>query len=635
MICAEAGNGYKHAAKNVVVEKEDDDRMERENQEKAYKPVLGKTSPGQVVLLPGSPFYQRMKTDEEYLLELDVDQMMQNHYNEAGLGTEIYSFHAEKRYGGWEYPASHQRGHFIGHWLSAASRMYSVTQSILLKGKIDYAVSKLKECQQENGGQWVFAIPPKYLDWAVRGKRVWAPHYNIHKTLMGLVDAYEYAGNEEALEVLKKAAQWFVSYMDSLTPQEKWNLLEVETGGMMEAWADLYGITGEESVRRLMEQYRHLSLEERLKNHPDPLLNRHANTTIPEIHGYCRAYEVTGEQEYLWIARKYWQEAVEERACFVTGAQNLAEAWTGKEDMSGRLGHSTSEQCTGYNMTRLADYLLRAEGGRPYADYMEQMLYNSTLAQCFWEGYVSPCGIQTESHRTQTGVCYYMPLIQGGRKPWGTKFDSFWCCYGTGVQACASFQNYIYYKEDEGIVVNQYIPSLYSEGSRTIRMEKTLDSSFETNPSQWNFTLKLQGGRYRLSLRVPSWCQNRMVLYLDGVKINPPIKDGYAVLEEDWQGQCLEAVLPLGLEAVELQGSGNLYAFRSGPVALAALTDRTCTLKGEASRPETVLRRNAEYEFGGWQNKFRARTAQGEMLEFMPLYDIAFDTYTVYHYIGE
>lgn len=609
--------------------------MNKIYQEKTYKPVYEKTLPGQVVLLPGSPFYQRMKTDEEYLLELDVDQMMQNHYNEAGLGTEIYSFHAEKRYGGWEYPASHQRGHFIGHWLSAASRMYSMTENILLKGKVDYAVRKLRECQEENGGQWVFAIPPKYLDWAVRGKRVWAPHYNIHKTLMGLVDAFQYAGNEEALEVLERAAQWFISYMDSLTQQEKRALLDVETGGMMEAWADIYGITGDGSVRRLMEQYRHLSLEERLRNHPDPLLNRHANTTIPEIHGYCRAYEVTGEEGYLEIARKYWHEAVEERACFVTGAQNLAEAWTGKHDMSGRLGHSTSEQCTGYNMTRLADYLFRAEGSYPYIDYMEQMLYNSTLAQCFWEGYVSPCGIQTESHKTKTGVCYYMPLIQGGRKPWGTKFDSFWCCYGTGVQACASFQNYIYYKEEKGVRINQYIPSLYRDGSRTISMEKVLDNSFETNPLQWTFMLKPEGGRYCLTLRVPSWCKNRIAFSLNGVSINPVIHDGYVVLDEEWSGQCLEVILPLGLEAVELQGSGNLYAFRSGPIALAALTEKTCSLRGDVSSPETVLSRNAEYEFEGWQNKFRARTVQGEMMEFVPLYDIAFEPYTVYHYIGE
>ena len=607
--------------------------MTEEGQKRAYEPVFEKMAPGQVVLLPGSAFYQRMKTDEEYLLELDVDQMLQNHYNEAGLGTEIYSFHAEKRYGGWEYPASHQRGHFVGHWLSAASRMYSVTENILLKGKIDYAVSRLSECQQENGGQWVFAIPPKYLDWAVNGKRVWAPHYNIHKTLMGLMDAYQYAGSEEALKIECRAAEWFCSYMGSLSPEQKNGLLDVETGGMMEAWADLYSVTGEESIRRLMEQYRHLSLEERLRSHPDPLLNRHANTTIPEIHGYCRAYEVTGEKQYLEIARKYWKEAVEERACFVTGARNLAEAWTGKEDMSGRLGHSTSEQCTGYNMTRLADYLFRAAGGRAYGDYMEQMLYNSTLAQCFWEGYVSPCGIQTESHRTQTGVCYYMPLIQGGRKPWGTKFDSFWCCYGTGVQACASFQDYIYYKEEIGVRINQYIPSLYRGGERTIRMEKTLDSSFETNPCQWNFEIRPEGGRYRLALRIPSWCRGKMELKLDGERCTPVLEDGYAVLEENWCGQRLEAVLPLGLKCVELQGSGNLYAFRSGPVALAALADRSCTLTGDPSRPETVLCRSAEYEFGGWQNKFRARTVQGEMLEFMPLYDIAFDTYTVYHYL--
>jgi DUF1680 family protein len=595
--------------------------------------IFQEINPGEVKLLEGSPFYQRMKTDEAYLLELEVDQLLQNHFNEAGLGTEIYSFHAEKRYGGWEYPACHQRGHFVGHWLSAAARMYSLNGNLLLRGKIEYAVQKLSECQRENGGRWVFAIPPKYLDWAVTGKTVWAPQYNIHKTLMGLIDVYLYMNNEAALDIALRAAEWFIAYMDRLTEEERNRLLDVETGGMMEVWADLYGITRDEKILNLMKQYRHIHLEERLLSHPDPLLNRHANTTIPEIHGYCRAYEVTGEKEYLDIAERYWKEAVEERACYVTGAQNLAEAWTSKHDMSGRLGHSTSEQCTGYNMTRLAQYLFRMSGERKYADYMELMLYNSTLAQCFWEGYLTPCGIQTEPGKTRTGVCYYMPLTQGGRKPWGTKFDSFWCCYGTGVQACASFQNYIYYKNEDGIAINQFIPSEYKAGGKEVRMTKISDSSYEINPNTWQFSISPKGGAYKLSIRIPEWVGNNIEILLDGEAYEANIQNGYAVLKENWKGQVISVNLPLRLEAVQLQGSGNLYGFRNGPVALAALSEKTCTLRGNIEDMDSVLYRHAEYEFTGWQSKFRAGTSEGEMLEFVPLYDIAFDAYTVYHYI--
>ena len=593
------------------------------------------TRPGEVSLLSGSAFYQRLQTDKAYLKELDVDQLLQNHYNEAGLGTEIYSFHASNRYGGWEYAASHQRGHFIGHWLSAASRIISTDPDILLKGKIDYVVDRLAECQKENGGEWVFAIPPKYLDWAVKGKTVWAPHYNIHKTLMGLLDAFNYAGNEQALSILLKAADWFFRYMSALTDDERDALLDVETGGMLEAWADLYAIAPSGKTRALIDLYRHRRLEDRLFNHPDPLLNRHANTTIPEMMGYCRAYDVTGEQLFLDIAMKYWHEAVDIRPAFVTGARNLAEAWTGTEDMSGRLGHSTSEQCTGYNMCRLARYLYKFTGDRKYPDYIELTLYNSTLAQCFWEGYLTPCGIQTEPGKSQTGVCYYLPLIQGGKKPWGTKFDSFWCCYGTGVQACASFQEYIYSRSDAELRIEQYIPSVCCSAEDDLRCSiRELSDNEETiNLFRKKYVIETSGTACALLLRIPEWADHWEIRHSSNGSTLPfeVTADNYIRINPEQSGQAIVLTIYCRIIAEKLKGTENLYGFRIGPVALAALSDHSEVLRGNAENLSTVFHRSAEYEFTGWQNKLTAWTMDGRLLEFMPLYDIAYDTYTVYH----
>ena len=94
------------------------------------------------------------------------------------------------------------RGHFLGHWLSAAACIAANTGDQEIKGKADYIVSELARCQQENGGEWVGSIPEKYLDWIARGKPVWAPHYTLHKTLMGLLDMYAVGGNAQALEIL-------------------------------------------------------------------------------------------------------------------------------------------------------------------------------------------------------------------------------------------------------------------------------------------------------------------------------------------------------------------------------------------------------------------------------------------------
>ena len=88
---------------------------------------------------------------------------------------------------GWESPTCQLRGHFLGHWLSAAALYRARTPATRRSsGKADFIVSELARCQQENGGEWAGSIPEKYLDWAARGKHVWAPHYTLHKTLMGL-----------------------------------------------------------------------------------------------------------------------------------------------------------------------------------------------------------------------------------------------------------------------------------------------------------------------------------------------------------------------------------------------------------------------------------------------------------------
>ena len=58
---------------------------------------------------------------------------------------------------------------------------------------------------------------------------------------MGLVDMYRLAQNEQALDVLVKFAEWFHRWSSQFTREEFDDILDVETGGMLEVWADLYG----------------------------------------------------------------------------------------------------------------------------------------------------------------------------------------------------------------------------------------------------------------------------------------------------------------------------------------------------------------------------------------------------------
>jgi DUF1680 family protein len=153
-------------------------------------------SPDRVVLRP-SVFQQRFALNRAYVMSLTDANLLQNYYLEAGfMGMQLRNTalgtpgHGDDMHWGWESPTSQVRGHFLGHWLSAAARICAAVDDREVKLKADRIVSELARCQEKNGGEWVASIPEKYLHWTAQGKPTWAPHYVIHKTLMGLYDMY-------------------------------------------------------------------------------------------------------------------------------------------------------------------------------------------------------------------------------------------------------------------------------------------------------------------------------------------------------------------------------------------------------------------------------------------------------------
>src|SRR6185503_7749334 len=174
--------------------------------------TLRPLSKGSARLLPGL-FQDRFDLNRSYLLSLKTESLLQNFYLEAGLWAP--RSRSEEIHWGWEAPTCQLRGHFLGHWLSAAAHIAANTGDQEIKGKADYIVSELARCQKENGGEWVGSIPEKYLDWVARGKPVWAPHYTLHKTLMGLWDmcaVWQFPGSGDPGEVgaLVPSLEWAI-----------------------------------------------------------------------------------------------------------------------------------------------------------------------------------------------------------------------------------------------------------------------------------------------------------------------------------------------------------------------------------------------------------------------------------------
>src|SRR5581483_2670506 len=234
-----------------------------------------------VRLRPGL-LQQRGDLNRAYMLSLSNANLLQNYYMEAGLWYPRQQ--PRDCHWGWESPTCQLRGHFLGHWLSAAAKLVAAGGDAEIKATADHIVAELGRCQQEKGGEWAGSIPPQYLDWVARGKTVWAPHYTVHKTLMGLQEMHRLTGNEQALQIVVQWARWFHRWSGQFSRAQMDDILDVETGGMLEVWANLYAVTGREEHLELLRRYDRPRLFEPLLAGGDVLTNKHANTTIPEIH---------------------------------------------------------------------------------------------------------------------------------------------------------------------------------------------------------------------------------------------------------------------------------------------------------------------------------------------------------------
>ena len=592
------------------------------------------------VALRGGVFHQRFLLNRNYVASLKHENLLQNFLLEAGL--TAYQLRnspkgsadaGDERHWGWESPTCQVRGHFLGHWLSAAARIWATNGDPELKQKADAIVADLARCQQRNGGEWCGPFPEKYMTWLANKAPTWATQYIHHKTLMGLYDMHAYAGSGQALEIADRFASWFHRWCKNFGRDQMDNILENETGGMLESWANLYGATGEHKYLDLIERYTRRRLFDPLLKGKDTLTNMHANTTIPEAHGAARCYEVTDEERWRKIAEAYWKCAVTNRGTFCTGSQTAGEIWTPPFEFAARRGDKNQEHCVVYNMIRLADYLFRWTGEAQYADYIERNLYNGILAQ----------------QNPGTGmVTYFLPLEAGARKQWGHPTYDFWCCHGSLVQAHSIHNTLIYHPSNEGLMVAQYIPSDLNTEVNGVKVHvgqepdhqnhgSSTDNSSAAGsrhrPSNWTINMKVECAtpvKFTLSLRLPEWLRGKAEILINGqphsVRNRPP---AFEPIRRTWKDDSIKVILPKALWTSPIPDEPDMVAFMDGPIALAGLCEHETRLCGNKDLPETLLVRDNERQWGNWLENYRT-VGQHTAIRFKPLHEVVDERYTMY-----
>ena len=155
-----------------------------------------------------SPFRQNQLRNTSYLLFLDPERMLRSFRRNYGLTSTAEPL------GGWENPQSQIRGHMTGHLLSGLALTYANTNDEATRTRGRYLVSQLAmlQARARTAGfrpGYLSAFPEVYFDWLEQGKPVWSPYYMIHKYLAGMIDQYQLAGDDQALDVAMKLADWW------------------------------------------------------------------------------------------------------------------------------------------------------------------------------------------------------------------------------------------------------------------------------------------------------------------------------------------------------------------------------------------------------------------------------------------
>jgi len=504
-----------------------------------------------VRLLDG-PFRDAMLRDQKYLLSLDNDRLLSMFRVTAGLPSTA------KPYGGWEAPDVQLRGHSMGHFLSACALMYASAGDEQFKTKADAIVAELAKVQQAlaakgfNAG-YLSAFPEEFFDLVDKRERVWAPYYTIHKMMAGLLDMYLLCDNKQALDVLVKQADWVKFRVDRLSDEQQQAALQTEFGGMEEVLTNLYAVTGNQEYLRVARKFDHKRIFDPLSRGEDPLNGLHANTQIPKAIGAARDYELTGEKRYHDVASFFWERVAKHRS-YVIGGNSDGESFFPPETFSKHLGPASTETCNTYNMLKLTRHLFEWEPTVEKMDFYERGLYNHILAS---------------QDPATGGFCYYVPLRPGAFKTFSSPEESFWCCVGTGMENHAKYPDTIYFYDDQSLYVNLFIASelKWKEKGLTVRQETKFPEEDTTRLSiNADKAIKLV-----LKIRYPSWAQSGMTLAVNGKK--QPINDkpgSYVTIAREWKsGDTVEIRLPMSLRMEAMPDDPKMIALFYGPIVLA------------------------------------------------------------------
>jgi uncharacterized protein len=520
-----------------------------------------KSFPLSSVRLLDSPFKHASELNARYVMAHDPDRLLAPFLRDAGLEPKA------PRYGNWEN--SGLDGHTAGHYLTSLALMVASQDNEEARERLEFMVNELARCQNANGNGYVGGIPGGLAMWkeiaagdiradgfSLNGK--WVPLYNIHKLFAGLHDAWVFAHNQQALDVLIGLSDFFVDICSNLSDEQMQYMLVSEHGGMNDALANVYHLTGKEKYLELAKRMSHEAILDPLLKNEDRLTGLHANTQIPKVVGFMRIAELTGNEAWKNASEFFWRTVVENRSVAI-GGNSTHEHFHPADDFSSMIEtREGPETCNTYNMMKLSRLLYHNGGDLRFIDYYERAMYNHVLGS---------------QHPGHGGLVYFTPMRPQHYRVYSNPGHTFWCCVGSGIENHAKYGELIYAHDNENLYVNLFIPSeLRWEEKELVLTQTTHYPEAEETSLKMNLSAPSE---FTLFIRHPKWNDKAPLK----VKVNgrgvrgESVPGEYFGITRNWKdGDQIEVQFEMYTYGEYFPDNSPYMALLHGPVVLAAAT---------------------------------------------------------------
>ena len=572
-----------------------------------------------IARLADGPFLKRQELNRRYLRSLEPDRLLHNFRTNAGLAS------CAEPYGGWEAPDHGLRGHFVGHFLAACAFADRAQNDEQLQGSVRYMVRELATCQNALGGGYLSAFPETDLDEIeTRFEGAWASYYVLHKILTGLIAVHRQYEDLEALSMAVRLVAYVKGRFDRLSETQLEGMLRTqgpnptnETGGWSEALQNLYDHTGDPDHLRFAELFDRDWFFDPLSRRVDELTGLHCNTHIPMVLGAARRFERSGDVRYRDASVFFWEQTALARS-YVNGGSSGprpdgsekskgGEHWPIAHKLADTLTPKINESCVTHDMLRLTDTLFRWSAEPRYAEFYERALFSSVL--CMQKPDELGCYL------------YDHPLGEHSRKVYGSAEESFWCCYGSSVEAFARLSEGLYYTDSESLWINQFISSECSWPEKGVRVSQ--ETKFPNKDStRLVFHCDLPVA-LTVRIRIPTWVAAPVQVSLNEKILNMRADPGtFAVIDRTWQeGDALDLHFPMTMRLEPMPDDRRVVAFLYGPLVLAALTDENLSLGVDEANALCTAKAAPP---------FQVRLKNGTKVNLSPLNEVTKEPFGVY-----